>query len=187
MELRTRARDHLGALTAVLSIGSIALVFGAALQRLPTAALPRSEPLLTAVPHVNAVISLAAIGTIAAGVRAIRRRNVRRHRALMVASFLLFGAFLALYLYRVALIGPSEFPGPDAIRTFVYLPILLVHIVLAVVCIPFVFYALLSAGTHSIRELPETNHARAGRIAATLWLISFSMGIVIYALLYHVY
>jgi putative membrane protein len=185
--LRVWIRDHLAASAAVLSAVSIALVFAAALQRLPTAAIPRVEPLLTAVPHLNAIISLTAIGTILAGVRAIRRDDVRRHRALMVASFALFAAFLVLYLYRVALLGPSEFPGPAVVRTYVYFPVLFVHIALAVVCLPFVFYALLSAGTRPIPEVYGSNHARAGRVAATLWLVSFSMGVVIYALLYHVY
>ena len=185
--VRAWAREHVPALTAILSIASLALVFGAALQAIPAAALPRVESLLNAIPHVNAIISLSAIGTILLGVREIRRGNVDRHRALMLASFALFAAFLLLYLYRVTLVGPSDFPGPSAVRTYLYLPFLAIHIALAVICIPFVFYALLSAGTRSVSEVYGTNHRRAGRVAASLWLVSFSMGIVIYALLYHVY
>ena len=187
METKAWARERVPALTAVLSGVSLALVFGAALQLLPVEALPQPETLLAAIPHLNVVISLAAIGTILAGWRAIRRGAVMKHRALMVASFALFAVFLALYLYRVAILGPGEFPGPDAVRTFVYLPILAVHILLAVVCVPFVFYALLLAGTRPVSDIYATNHRRVGQIAATLWLISFSMGIVIYLLLYVLY
>jgi putative membrane protein len=187
MHARSWASEHVPALTAVLSAVSLALVFGAALQRLPVGALPTPQPLLAAVPHVNAVISLVAIGTISLGVREIRRGNVGRHRRLMVASFGLFALFLGLYLYRVAVVGPNEFPGPATIRSFVYLPVLVVHIALAVVCVPFVFYALLIAGTRPVSEIYETRHRTAGRVAATLWLISFSMGLVIYTMLYHVY
>jgi putative membrane protein len=181
------AREHVPALTAVLTAVSLALVFGAALQLLPVAALPRLGGLLTAIPHVNAVLSGAAIGTVLAGVRAIRRGNVRRHRLYMLTSFGLFALFLTLYLYRVALLGPTGFPGPETIRTFVYLPVLFVHVALAVVCVPFVFYALLVAGTRPVSAIYETNHRLAGRIAAGLWLISFAMGLLIYAMLYHVY
>jgi putative membrane protein len=187
METSRWAKDHVPTLTALLSIVSIGLVFGAALQMIPAGALPQWEPLLAAIPHLNAVISLTAIGTILAGVRAIRAGRVARHRILMLASFGLFAAFLLLYLYRVAVHGPTSFGGPEQIRLFVYLPILVVHIALAVLCVPFVFYALLSAGTRSIEEIYDSNHPRAGRVAAVLWLVSFSMGIVIYALLYHVY
>lgn len=187
MTSRAWARDHVPALTAVLSVVSLALVFGAALQAIPIGSIPRSEPLLDIVPHLNAAFSLLAIGTILAGVREIRRGNVDRHRLCMLASFALFASFLALYLYRVALVGPNDFPGPDAVRTFLYLPFLVVHIGLAMLCVPFVFYALLSAGTRPVTAIYDTNHARVGRVAAALWLVSFSMGIVIYALLYHVY
>ncbi len=187
MATRKRVGEHVPALTAALSAVSLALVFGSALGVIPATVLPRSEPLLAAIPHANAAISVAAIGTILAGVRAIRRGNVARHRAFMLVSFGLFAAFLALYLYRVSLLGPTAFPGPEVVRTFLYLPFLAVHISLAVLCVPFVFYTLLLAGTRSVREIRTTNHRRAGRIAASLWLVSFSMGIVIYGLLYHVY
>ena len=187
METRTWAGEHVPALTAVLTAVSLALVFGAALQMLPVGALPSPRGVLEAIPHVNAAVSLAAIGTITAGVRAIRRGEVRRHRLLMATSFGLFALFLALYLYRVAVLGPTEFTGPAVVRTYLYLPFLFVHIALAIVCVPFVFYALLIGSTHSVEEIYETRHRTAGRVAASLWLISFSMGIAIYAMLYHVF
>lgn len=187
METRHWARDHVAGLTAVLTVASLTLVFGAALQVLPVGALPSPEHLLSAIPHVNAVVSLAAIGTIAAGVRAIRRGDVRRHRALMLTSFGLFAAFLALYLYRVAVLGPTEFTGPAAVRIYVYYPVLFVHVALAIVCVPFVYYALLLAGTRPVEDIYGSRHRTAGRVAASLWLISFTMGLGIYAMLYHVY
>ena len=187
METRTWASEHVPALTVVLTVVSLALVFGAALQMLPVGALPSPRGLLAAIPHVNAVVSLAAIGTIVAGVRAIRRGEVRRHRLLMATSFGLFALFLVLYLYRVAVLGPTEFTGPAAVRTYLYLPFLFVHIALAIICVPFVFYALLIGGTHSVEEIHETRHRTAGRVAASLWLVSFTMGIAIYAMLYHVF
>ena len=55
MITRTWAREHVPALTALLSVVSLALVFGAALQLLPVGALPSPEGLLEAIPHVNAV------------------------------------------------------------------------------------------------------------------------------------
>lgn len=187
MQTRTWAREHVPALTALLTAVSLALVFGAALQTLPVDLLPAPEALLAAIPHVNAVVSLAAIGTILSGVRAIRNGNVQRHRLFMLASFGLFALFLALYLYRVAILGPTEFPGPETVRTYVYFPFLLVHIAFAIVCVPFVFYALLIAGTRPIEAIYETRHRIAGRVAATLWLVSFTMGIAIYAMLYHIF
>lgn len=187
METKAWAREHVPALTAVLTVVSLALVFGAALQAIPVGSLPRSSGLVAAIPHVNAAISVTAIGTITGGIRYIRRGEVRKHRALMLTSFGLFSSFLALYLYRVAIHGPTEFTGPDVVQTFVYYPVLFVHIALAILTVPFVFYALLLAGTRPVADIYGTNHRRAGRIAAGLWLVSFTMGIVIYAMLYHLY
>jgi putative membrane protein len=188
MELRARARDHVPALAAVLTVVSLALVFGAALGAVPRSLLPRaSDAVFAAIPHVNAVLSTVAIVTIVLGVRAIRRGNWRRHRAFMLASLVLFVGFLALYLYKVSVQGPAPFPGPDTVYRLVYLPTLAVHVILAIVCLPLLYYVVLLAATHSVPELTGTRHATLGRVAASLWLVSFVLGNVVYALLYVVY
>lgn len=171
-------------ITGALSVVSLALVFGAVGGFVPEGLLPRIEPLLSAIPHMNAAISLAAIGTILFGVSAIRNGHIGRHKKAMLASTALFAGFLVLYLYRVSLEGPSSFDGPATIRNFIYLPLLGIHILLAVVCIPFVYYALLLAGTHPIEQLPKTAHPWAGKIAASLWIISFALGFIVYLMLY---
>ncbi|MFB6302067.1 MAG: DUF420 domain-containing protein [Haloferacaceae archaeon] len=186
--MRSRVRDHVPAVAAILSLGSLALVFGTALGAVPRALLPRAPPaVVAAIPHVNAGISVLAVVTIVAGVRAIRRGAVRRHRALMLASAALFAAFLALYLYKVALQGTADFPGPGTVYRFVYLPLLGIHILLAVVCVPLVYYVLLLAFAHPVSDLPSTRHPTVGRVAAALWVTSFVLGNVVYLLLYVVY
>lgn len=185
MELQ--ARSHVPLLTTLLSVVALGLVFSAVLGVIPDGLLPRSEPLIRLIPHLNAAISLAAIGTIVAGWRAIRRGDVETHRTLMLASFGLFGVFLALYLYRVSLEGPSNFPGPEVLYQFLYLPVLAIHILLAIVCVPLLFYVLLLAISRPVSEIYRTRHRQVGRVAAALWLISFTLGIIVYALLYVVY
>lgn len=182
-------RERIRPLTAVLSVVSLAVVFAAAGGQIPRSTVPAApEWFLDLIPHVNVAISATAIGTIALGWRAIRRGRIDRHRVAMLASFGLFATFLVLYLYRlVATGGPQEFPGPAAVEQFVYLPVLAVHILLAIVCIPLLYYVLLLAGAYPLEELSRTNHARVGRVAATLWLISFALGIVVYLLLHAVY
>jgi putative membrane protein len=181
-------RDRVREATAVLTVVSLALVFSAALGVVPEGLLPRApDAVLGAIPPVNALISVVAIGTITAGWRAIRRGNVSRHARLMVSSFALFATFLVLYLYRVALLGPTPFPGPPAVEQFVYLPVLGIHILLAIVCVPLLYYVLLVAATRPTSEVFDSLHPRVGRVAASLWLVSFSLGVVVYAMLYVVY
>lgn len=171
-----------------LSTASLALVFGVALGALPAAALPRGPDwLLSAIPHVNAALSCVAVPTIALGWRWIRGGEVRRHRASMIAGLLLFVAFLALYLYKVALEGPTAFPGPRVVERFVYLPLLAVHVSLAVICVPLLYAAALLAASRPPEALSETPHPRIGRIAAPLWIASFVLGLVVYLVLYWIY
>lgn len=186
MELQ--ARNHVPALTGLLTAVSLALVFGAVLGVIPASALPRAPHwFVAAIPHVNAAVSVLAIATIGSGWYSIRRGRVARHRAAMLAGLVLFATFLVLYLYRVSVEGPTAFPGPAAVRRFVYLPVLAIHMTLAVVCIPLLYYVLLLALTRPVSDLPRTNHPRVGRVAASLWLVSFTLGTVVYSMLYILY
>lgn len=182
--MRLHARDRVRELTAMLSVVSLAVVFGTAGGFVPSGALPRFAPLVEAIPHLNAGLSVAALVTIVLGVRAIKRGDVERHRRAMVTTTALFLAFLLLYLYRIALEGPSDFPGPSAVERLFYLPLLAIHILLAVVSIPLVYYVLLVAVTRPVAAVRESLHPRVGRVAATLWAISFALGVVVYLLLY---
>ena len=185
--MAVRTRDHVPLLAAVLSIVSLALVFGAVLGAVPASLLPHAPSAVAAIPHLNAVISLVAIGAIAYGWRQIRRGNVRNHRVAMVSAALLFAAFLLLYLYKVVVEGTASFPGPESVYQFVYLPLLAIHVTLAVVCVPLLYYVLLIGLTYPVAEIPRTRHPRVGRVAASLWLTSFALGIAVYLLLYVVY
>lgn len=186
--MQTFVRERVGVVTAVLSVVSIGLVFAAAGQRIPAGLLPRGPDwILDAIPHINVVLSIGAIGAILGGLHAIRNGRIDRHRKLMGTAFGLFVGFLGLYLYRVSLLGPQSFGGPDTIYQFVYLPTLAIHIVLAVICIPLLYYVLLLALTRPIHELPETRHPTVGRVAAVLWLISFTLGVIVYLFVHVVY
>ncbi|WP_137285152.1 DUF420 domain-containing protein [Halorussus salinisoli] len=179
------AERHVPALTGLLTVVSLALVFAAVLRVVPAGTLPRApDPVLAAIPHVNAAISVVAFGVVAASWRWIRQGKVERHRRGMLAGVVLFAAFLTLYLYRVALLGPTHFEGPQVVEQFVFYPILGIHVLLAVVCIPLLYYVLLLALTRPVSELSATNHPRVGRVAASLWLTSFALGVVVYLLLY---
>lgn len=186
--MESTVRNNVPALTALLTTISLALVFGAVLGVIPKQSIPRApDTVIAAIPHVNAVISVVAITVIGSAWRAIRRGNIVRHRARMLTGLALFVTFLGLYLYRVALEGPTEFPGPGTVERLVYFPILAVHILLAMVCIPLLYYVLLLALSRPVGVIPQTNHRRVGRIATSLWLISFTLGVVVYVLLYVVY
>ncbi|WP_435102151.1 DUF420 domain-containing protein [Halarchaeum sp. P4] len=180
--------DHVPAATAVLSVASLALVFGAVFEVIPSAVLPGAPDwFLSLIPTLNAAVCLVAFAVVALGWRHIRRGDVARHRRAMLAGLGLFALFLVLYLYRVSLRGPTSFTGPAVVEQYVYLPVLAIHIFLAIVCIPLLYYVVLLGLTRDVAEIPRTNHARVGRVAAALWLVSFGLGVVVYVLLHVVW
>lgn len=185
--MRSVVRTHVGFVTATLSVVSLAAVFGVVGGVVPSRLLPHAPPaVLDALPHLNAVLSALALLAIGSGLLAIRRGDVSAHRRRMAAAFGLFVAFLASYLYRIAVEGTTSFAGPAAIEP-VYYGLLAVHVGLAIVCLPLLFYVLALAYGYDVGELGGTNHPRVGRIAASLWAISFALGIVVYLALYVVF
>ncbi|MFC6733182.1 MULTISPECIES: DUF420 domain-containing protein [unclassified Haladaptatus] len=186
MEVLTR--DRVPALTGLLTAISLALVFGAVLGAIPAGVLPRAPAwVYDAIPHANAAISFVAILTIVQGWRWIRQGQILKHRAAMLTALGLFALFLLLYLYRIASVGTTSFAGPETVKLYLYYPFLAVHMVFAIVCIPLLYYVVLTAVTRPINEIPKSNHKRVGRVAAALWLVSFSMGIGVYLLLYIIF
>lgn len=181
------ARGRVPELAAGLTLVSLALVFGAVGGVVPSAALPRVGVLIDVAPHLNAAVSLTAIVTIAYGVRAVRSGDVARHRVAMLTTTALFFVFLAVYLYRISLVGPAAFAGPGVVYRFVYLPLLSIHVLLAILSVPLVYYVLLLAVTRPVAALRESPHPRVGRVAASLWFVAFALGLVVYALLYVLY
>ncbi|ACV10857.1 protein of unknown function DUF420 [Halorhabdus utahensis DSM 12940] len=180
--MRSIVRRRTVELTVVLTVGSLALIFGVVGGVVPSSWLPHTAA-VDVLAHVNAVLSVLALVSIGAGVLAVRRGDIDAHRRRMGAAFALFVAFLASYLYRITVAGTQPFTGPGVLEP-VYLVILAVHVTLAIVCLPLLYYVLLLAAAYDRRELPETSHPRIGRIAAPLWAISFTLGLVVYVVLY---
>lgn len=176
-------REALVGLVSVLAIG---IVFAAVGGRVPARWLPAVPVVvLHAIPHVNVAISVAAIIAIGIGWAAIRRGNLPAHRRAMVLAVVLFLAFLSLYLYRLIVLGgPTTFDGPQSTYRFVYLPLLTVHVIGAVACIPLLVDAISLALTTPTAQLPTTRHPTVGRAAATLWILSYVLGIGVYVLLH---
>ena len=67
-------------------------------------------------PSLNAALNGASAVLLVLGLRAIRAKDRRRHRAFMLAALGASILFLASYLTRVALTGTHAFPGAGPLR-----------------------------------------------------------------------
>ncbi|HXF82225.1 MAG TPA: DUF420 domain-containing protein [bacterium] len=176
-----------GAAAVVLGI-IVYAALGLALRAEPSAARPPAlRTLLAAAPHLIAAINAAALVLLLAGWRAIRRGRVSAHRRCMTAAAGLICAFLVLYVTRVALGGTKAFPGPTAVRLYVYLPMLAVHILLSIFAVIPVIYNLVVGLTRETAAVARTAHPAVGRLAVAVWSLSLVLGLGVYLLLNVVY
>ncbi len=160
-----------------------AVLSGKPPDRMPSAVVSA----LRAAPFVIAGINAAALFLLLGGWRAIRAGRTSAHRRSMLGAAACICFFLLLYVTRVALGGTKAFPGPAGVRTYVYLPILGVHILLSIVSVPLVVYNLLVGLGTPVAEVARTAHPRVGRWAVLLWSVSLTLGIVVFLLLNVIY
>jgi putative membrane protein len=130
---------------------------------------------------VNAVLNASSATFLLAGLAFIKRREVRRHRFAMTGAVAASSLFLVFYVIRFSLTGVHEFAGEGVARV-VYLSILFSHITLAVVVLPMVVRLL-----YLVRRRRFHAHSRLARWTAPIWIYVSITGLLVYALLYHVY
>jgi putative membrane protein len=181
-------KRHPLAATIILSVVGYAVVIGTFIGIVPAQIYPDLS--LTEVNIISdaiAVVNAVNVIVILAGWRWIRRNEVRKHAAAMLTSFGLILIFLVLYLTKIGGGGTKEFVGP-AVAYYPYLGMLAIHILLSIISVPVVLYAIVLGITHTPQELREqTPHRRVGRIAASAWVLSLTLGVVAYVLLNHTF
>jgi putative membrane protein len=133
--------------------------------------------------HIHPAINAALNGTCAVllilGRLAIARRDVDRHRSLMVAAFATSTVFLISYLIRFATSGSHKYPG-DGLDKVIYLVILFSHMALAIVLVPLVLRALLFAFRGDYAR-----HMRVVKWGWPIWMYVSVTGVLVYLMLYH--
>lgn len=134
-------------------------------------------------PHAIAFVNALALVLLAAGWWLIRKGYVDLHRIAMPSALGLIFMFLVMYVTKIFLGGIKEFPGPENLYYFVYLPILTVHLTLSIICIQPVLYVALIGLTHRVEDIPRTRHRLVGRIAVPAWILSLALGLVVYLML----
>ena len=140
-----------------------------------------AETVGQALAAVNAALNLTSTVLLVAGVRRIRRGEVRKHRRCMVGAVTASALFLVLYLVRFSLTGTHTFEGPEMVRR-IYLVVLFSHMVLAAAVVPLVLRLL-----HLLRRHRFKAHRRLARWTFPIWLYVSVTGLFVYFMLYHAY
>lgn len=128
---------------------------------------------------VNAVLNATAAILIGTGFYFIKQKNIRAHKACMIAAVAVSSVFLTSYLIYHYNVRSVRFTKQGWIRD-VYFPLLLTHTILAAVALPMVLRTLFLAVKG---RFPK--HVRAAKWTFPVWMYVSVTGVVVYLLLYH--
>lgn len=132
----------------------------------------------TVLPALNAALNSISTVFLSVGWVFILRRDIRRHRACMLAAFATSALFLTSYLVYHANVGSVAFQGQGGVRV-VYFTILITHIILAALILPLALMTLSRALSQRFDR-----HRAIARWTLPIWLYVSVTGVVIYLMLY---
>ena len=134
-------------------------------------------------PHLNASLNGLATVLLLVGLWLIKAKLERAHKWVMIACFGVSTAFLASYLTYHFTVISQKFPHDQyPWAAVVYYVVLLTHILLAM-AVPFLAIGSIWLGLKDRRKA----HVRLSKWTFPIWLYVSVTGIVIYAMLYHLY
>jgi putative membrane protein len=131
--------------------------------------------------HVNAALNAATMVFLGVGLWFILRGERQRHRASMLAAFVVSVAFMISYLIYHFNAGLAKFGGEGVIRP-IYFTILIVHVVAAVVIVPLVPITLSRALAGRFDR-----HRKIARWTWPLWMYVALSGVVVYVMSVHLF
>lgn len=134
------------------------------------------EP-LTFLPPIYATINGITALVLLVAVWAIKNKKRQLHENLMKFAISLSVIFLVMYVAYHMTSDSAKFGGEGAIRS-IYFFILITHIALSIVVIPFVLITYVRAITNNIQR-----HKKIARITFPLWLYVAVTGVIVYLMI----
>lgn len=138
--------------------------------------IPNVEP-LTFLPPIYASINAFTAFVLVAAFLAITNKKQNLHKRLMQFAISLSVVFLAMYVAYHMTSESTKFGGQGTIK-YIYYIILISHIVLSVVVIPFVLITYVRAITNNFER-----HKKIARITFPLWLYVAVSGVVVFIMI----
>ena len=133
---------------------------------------------LTDLPALNASLNATSAVLLTIGYLFVRRGDVKRHKATMIAACGVSTLFLVSYVIYHANAGSKPFPGRGPIR-LVYFAILITHVILAAAIVPLALITLV----RGLRARFDA-HVRIARWTLPIWLYVSVTGVIVYLMLY---
>lgn len=123
---------------------------------------------------INAVINSLVSLLLVAGLVAVRKKKFVQHKNIMFAAIILSVLFLVSYIAHHLLAGDTIYGGEGAIR-YVYYFILITHIILAAIILPFILFTAYRSLTGQYDK-----HKKLAKYTWPLWLYVSITGVAVY-------
>jgi len=151
---------------------AVAALFGVNLRKLgfDVAPLTFLPPIYATINGLTAVILMVAFW-------AIKNKKIKLHENLMKMAIGCSVVFLVMYVAYHMTSDSTPFGGEGAIK-YVYFFILITHILLSIVIIPFVLITYVRAITNNFER-----HKKIARITFPMWLYVAITGVIVYVMI----
>ena len=126
---------------------------------------------------INAVINTAVSVCLIAALVAVKNKNYKLHKNIMLLAIVLSVLFLLSYIAHHLLAGETKFGAEGSIRYFYYF-ILATHIALATIILPFILFT----AYHSLTG-EYAKHKKFAKYTWPLWLYVSVTGPLVYMLI----
>lgn len=126
---------------------------------------------------VNAIINSVVSFLLLVGLLAVKRSRYALHKKVMMTAMVLSFLFLVSYICHHLLSDSTSFGGEGAIK-IVYYIILISHILLAAIILPFILFTSYRA---LVAEWP--GHKKLARITWPIWFYVSVTGVIVYLMI----
>ena len=138
--------------------------------------IPNAKP-LTILPPIYASINAITAILLVLAVYAIKNNKRKRHETLMKTAISCSIAFLLMYIAYHMTSDSTSFGGEGIIK-YLYYIILITHILLSIIIIPFVLITYVRAITNDFER-----HKKIAKITFPLWLYVAISGVIVYIMI----
>lgn len=126
------------------------------------------------IPTINALINTCVAFCLSLGFYYIKSKQIKKHRVMMFSAFALSSLFLILYVIYHSLSEPTKYGGVGILKILYYF-ILLSHILLSAIIVPFVLFTIYYAISNQIDK-----HRKLAKYTFPMWMYVAVTGVLAY-------
>lgn len=128
-------------------------------------------------PMLNAIFNSFTFIALVVALVAIKKKNIKMHKTFIGLAFTTTTLFLVSYVTYHYLTESTSYGGEGILR-YIYFFVLITHIVLAAVVVPFALFSAIRGLTNQVEK-----HRKVSRWTMPIWLYVSFTGVIVYLMI----